>query len=82
MAKFRYSMSKRDAILAVKRSLNGKVAIMSDSADKLKVGAPMITAKITFTDNQVETSASLFGKAILNTVNSCIELTEGFEKIS
>ena len=40
-----------------------------------------MTTKIVFSNGTVETSASLFGKVLLGTVDSCIELIDGFEKI-
>lgn len=67
-------------MLAVKRALNGKVAILKDKTDELVVGAPMMTATITIRNNVVETKASLVGKVVLGTVDSCIELAEEFEK--
>ena len=81
MAKFKFEMSKKEAILAVKKALNGKVAVLSDKNDCLTVGAPMMTAKICFTEGEVTTSGALFGKIMVSTVDSAIEITEGFEKV-
>ncbi len=80
MAKFICAMNRREAVIAVKRTVNGKVAILKDKDDLLVVGAPMMTVKIKFENGTVETKASPFGKAILGTVNSCIELADGFTK--
>ena len=81
MAKFKFEMSKKQAILAVKKALGGKVAVLSDKNDCLTVGAPMMTAKICFTEGELTTSGTLFGKIILGTVDSMIETTDGFEKL-
>jgi len=81
MAKFTFEMSKKDAIIAVKKALSGKVAILSDKNDTLTVGSPMMTVKIAFAENEVTTSASLVGKVVIGTVDSAIELTDGFEKV-
>ena len=35
MATFNFSMSKKDAIISVKKALNGKMAILSDKNDCL-----------------------------------------------
>ena len=81
MAKFKFEMSKKEAIIAVKKALNGKVAILSDKNDCLTVGAPMMTAKICFAEGELTTNGTLFGKIILGTVDSMIETTDGFEKL-
>ena len=81
MATFKFSMSKKDAVIAVKKALNGKMAILSDKNDCLTVGSPMMTTKIAFSENEVTTSAALFGKAVIGSVNSAIELIDGFEKV-
>lgn len=80
MAKFRYSLSANEAVLSVKRALNGKVGILKDKPNLLVVGAPMMTVKISFDNGTLTTSASLFGKALLGTVYSCIELSGDFTK--
>jgi hypothetical protein len=80
MAKFTHELGKKEAVLAVKRALNGKMAVLKDTGDQLVVGSPMMTVKILITDKTVETSASLIGKVVLGTVDSCIELAEGFTK--
>ena len=81
MAKFKFEMDKKSAVLAVKKALNGKVAILKDKNDCLTVGSPMMTVNIKFSENTVETSASLVGKVVIGTVDSAIELSDGFEKI-
>lgn len=81
MAKFSYSCDEKKAILSVKKSLNGKLPILKDKGNELVVGMPMMSTKVTFGNGVVETGAALFGKAVLGTVNSCIELSEEFTKI-
>lgn len=81
MAKFKFEMSKKEAVLAVKKALSGKMAILSDKNDCLTVGSPLMTVKILFEENQLSTEGSLFGKIIVGTVDSAIELAEGFEKL-
>ena len=81
MAKFNYSCDEKAAILSVKKALNGKVGILKDKGSELVVGAPMMTVNIVFNNGTVETKASLFGKALLGTVDSCIELSGEFIKI-
>ena len=81
MAKFNYSCDEKTAILSVKKALNGKVGILKDKGSELVVGAPMMTVNIVFNNGTVETKASLFGKALLGTVDSCIELSGEFIKI-
>lgn len=81
MAKFSYKLEQKDAVLAVKRAVNGKVAILKDKGDTLVVGSPMMTVDISFNNGIVNTKASLFGKALLGTVDSCIELEGNFVKL-
>lgn len=81
MAKFTFGMEKKDAVLAVKRALSGKVAILKDKNDCLKVGSPMMTVDISFSQGEVSTSASMIGKVLLGTVDSAIELIDGFTKL-
>lgn len=80
MSTFNFSMSKKDAIISVKKALNGKMPILSDKNDCLTVGSPMMTSKICFEEGKVTTSASLFGKVIIGSVDSALELIDGFEK--
>lgn len=81
MATFSFNCNKQTAILNVKKALNGKIGILKDKGDVLVVGAPMMKVKITFTNNNVSTKASLFGKTLLGSVNNCIELSDGFVKM-
>lgn len=81
MAKFKFSMGEKEAILEFKKAINGKIGIMKDNGAELAVGGPGVTVKVKFRNGVVETSASLFGKAILGTVDTAIELINGFEKI-
>lgn len=80
MAKFSYACDKRTAKISVKKALNLKLAILKDSGDKLVVGAPLMKVTLSFSNNSVTTSANFFGKKILETVNSCLELIDGFIK--
>ena len=81
MAKFRFDSDKKTAVLAVKRALNGKLAILKDKNGCLTVGTPpFMTVEIQFSDGFVETKASLFGKILVGTVDSAIELLDGFEQ--
>ncbi len=81
MAKFKYNMGEREAILEFKKAINGKIGIMKDNGSELSVGGPGMTVKVKFEKGIVETSASLFGKAMLGSVDTAIELISGFEKI-
>lgn len=86
MAKFSYSMSQNDAILAFKKGFMGQgvgnVAILKDKGNEFVLGAPMMTVKVKFSNGTCTTSASLFGKALLGTVNTKIELIDGFKKLN
>ena len=85
MAKFTYSMSENDAIMAFKKGFMGQgvgnIAILKDKGSEFVLGAPMMTVTVTFKGNVCETKASLFGKALLGTVNTKLELIEGFKKV-
>lgn len=85
MSKFAYSMSENDAILAFKKGFMGvgvgNVAILKDNGNKFVLGAPMMTVKVEFKDGVCTTSASLLGKTLLSTVDTKIELIDGFKKI-
>ena len=81
MAKFKFEMTKKEAILTVKKAFNGKVGILSDKNDCLTVGAPMMAVKVCFSEGEVTTSGALLGKVMLGTVDSIIETADGFEKI-
>lgn len=81
MARYVFSMNKTDAVSAVKKALIGKIGILKDKDGCLTVGAPLMTAKIIFTEKEVTTSAVMFGRFVLGTVDSCIEQIEGFLKV-
>ena len=85
MAKFSYSMSQNDAILAFKKGFMGQgvgnIAILKDKGNEFVLGSPMMTVKVEFSNGICTTSASLFGKVLLGTVNTKIELIDGFKKI-
>jgi len=81
MAKFKYSMSDKDAVVAVKKACSEKMAILKDAGNELVVGGPGVSVNVKFANGVVETSAKLFGKAMLGTVDTCIEFIDGFEKI-
>ena len=85
MAKFTYSMSESEAILAFKKGFAGagmvNVAILKDKGNKFVLGAPMMTVNVEFKNNECVTSASLFGKALLATVDTKISLIDGFKKV-
>lgn len=84
MAKFTFSMSKKEVILALKKGFMGQgvgnIAILKDTGNKFILGAPMMTVTVTFENHTCQTKASLFGKALLSSVNTKIELIDGFTK--
>ncbi len=82
MSKFSYTMDDASAVKAIKKAIDGKIAIMKDKGNILVVGAPIMPVNITIQNGIVETSGSLLGKTIVATVDSSIELAEGFEKLS
>ena len=86
MAKFSYSMNQSEAILAFKKGFMGQglgnVAILKAKGNEFVLGAPMMTVKVKFEKGICTTKASLFGKAILATVNTKIELIDGFKKVN
>ena len=85
MSKFSYSMSEKDAILAFKKGFMGQgvgnVAILKDKGSKFVLGAPMMKVNVNFKNGVCETKASGFGKKLLATVDTKIEIIEGFKKI-
>ncbi len=81
MAKFSYEMTDKDAKLAVKRAINGKVPVSKDNGKEIKLGPPMMKVTVTFRNGICETTGSLFGKALIGTVDNCIELAEGFTRV-
>ena len=82
MAQFSHTKTQWEAMLAVKRAVAGiPLAILKEKANELKVGTPpFMIVKITFENGTVKTKSSLFGKIILNSVNTAIELADGFRK--
>ena len=85
MSKFSYSMNQNDAIMAFKKSFMGQglgVAILKDKGNEFILGAPMMTVNVKFNNGICSTSASLFGKTILSTVDTKIEIIDGFKKIN
>lgn len=86
MAKFSYTMSEAEAILAFKKGFMGQgvgnVAILKDKGNEFVLGAPMMTVDVKIKDGIIETKPSgLFGKKLLATVDTKIELIEGFRKL-
>lgn len=85
MAKFSYQMADSEAVLAFKRGFAGQgvgnVAILRDKGNEFVLGAPMMTVNVTIKDGICTTKSSLFGKLLESTVNTKIELIEGFVKI-
>ena len=85
MAKFRYNMSDKDANLAFKRGFMGQgvgnIAILKEKNNVFTLGAPMMKVTATLKNGVCTTKASLFGKALLGSVNTKIELIDGFMKI-
>ena len=84
MAKFTYKMTDKEANLAFKKGFAGQgmgsVAILKEKNNVFTLGSPMMTVTVTLKNGVCTTSSSLFGKAILNTVDTKIELIEGFVK--
>ncbi|MGI6265166.1 MAG: hypothetical protein ACOYJY_06870 [Acutalibacteraceae bacterium] len=80
MARFTYTMDDASAVLKIKQAMAGKAAILKDKGNELTVGSPMMTVKITVQNGTVTTNASLAGKMLLSTIDSLIEITEGFTK--
>lgn len=85
MAKFSYSMSEQDAILAFKKGFMGQgvgnIAILKDNGNEFVLGAPMMKVTVKFKNGVCETSASLFGKSLISSVDTKIELIDGFKKM-
>ena len=85
MAKFTYSMKDAEAILALKKTFlgnggPGNIPVLREKDNLLVVGAPFMTVKIKFNNGVCETKARLFGKVMKKTVETKIELTDGFKK--
>lgn len=85
MAKFSYQMSDSEAILAFKKGFAGvgvgNVAILKDSGNEFVLGSPMMTVKVVIKGGVCTTKGSLFGKLIESTINTKIELLDGFVKM-
>lgn len=85
MAKFTYAMTDEEAIAAFKKGFMGQgvgnVAILSEKGKTFKLGAPMMTVTVEFNNGICTTKGSLAGKTIEATVNTKIELIDGFKKI-
>lgn len=85
MAKFSYGMSDNAAILAFKQNFMGQgvgnVAILKDKGNEFTLGAPGMTVKVSFKNGICTTAASLAGKILEGTVNTKIELIDGFTKM-
>ena len=84
MAKFSYSMTDADAVLAFKKAFAGvgvgTFAILKDKGNEFVLGAPMMTVNVKFKNGTCETKASLIGKTLLSAVNTNIELIQGLKK--
>ena len=85
MAKFSYQMPDSEAILAFKKGFMGQgvgnVPILQDKGNEFVLGSPMMTVKVVLKDGVCTTKGSLFGKVIESTINTKIELIDGFVKI-
>ena len=85
MAKFSYQMSDAEAIRAFKKGFLGvgvgNIAILKEKGNEFVLGSPMMTVKVVFENGVCTTKGSLFGKMIESTVNTKIELIDGFVKI-
>ncbi len=85
MAKFSYQMSDSEAILAFKKGFMGRgvgnIAILKDKGNEFVLGSPMMTVNVILKDGVCTTKASLFGKVLESTVNTKIELIDGFVKV-
>lgn len=85
MAKFSYTMPDNEAILAFKKGFMGQgvgnVAILKDKGNEFVLGAPLMTVNVTIKGGICETKGSLAGKLLLSTVDTKIELIDGFKKL-
>ena len=83
MAKFSYSMTDAEAILAFKKGFMGagvgNIAILKDKGNEFVLGAPMMTVNVKFKDGICETKASLIRKTFLSKVDAKIELINGLK---
>ncbi len=85
MAKFSYSMPDNEAILAFKKGFMGQgvgnIGILKDKGNEFVLGAPLMTVNVTFKNGICETKGSLAGKVVLSSVDTKIELIDGFKKL-
>ena len=85
MAKFSYSMTDEEAIVAFKKGFMGQglgnVAILSEKGKKFKLGSPMMTVAVEFDNGICTTKGALAGKMLEATVNAKIEQIDGFTKM-
>lgn len=70
----KHNLDKKQALLLVKKAISGKIAIMKDEGDTIKIGAPMMTATVTVTDSTFEVSGKLTAEAIAQTAATEIEM--------
>ena len=86
MAVFQYSMSEEEAKKAFKQGFMGQgignVAILSEKGNVFTLGAPLMTVKVEFKSGTCTTKGNLAGKMLETTVNSKIELIDGFTRVS
>ena len=86
MSKFAYSMSDGEAILAFKKGFMGvgvgNVAILKDKGNAFVLGAPMMEVDVKFENGIVTTGSRGMGRTLLATVDTKIELIEGFRKVT
>lgn len=84
MAKFVYKMTDAEANLAFKKGFAGQgvgnIAILSEKNNVFKLGSPGMTVVVSLKNGVCSTKASLFGKVLLASVNTKIELIDGFVK--
>ena len=84
MARFSYSMSDNEAILAFKKGFMGQglgnVAILKDKGNEFVLGSPFMTVNVKIKDGICETKGSLACKLLVSTVDTKIELIDGFKK--
>ena len=71
---FNHSLGKKAAALLCKKAISGKVGILKDSGDVLKVGAPLMAATIEITDTEIKISGSAAASMIAQTCASEIEI--------
>lgn len=73
--KIAYNFDKKRAITLVKKAISGKMAIIKDGGDTLKVGTPpFMMVNIKITDNEIEVSAGGAGAMLGETAASEIDM--------